>query len=76
MAHVRPESKTSKHRLASCKKGKHDFGEAQYIGAGIARQVCGTCAAVSIDLTTVDDSLDTPLVQTHRTIHSLTNKDS
>jgi hypothetical protein len=29
----------------------HDYGAMQDIGAGIARRVCATCNAVTIDLT-------------------------
>jgi hypothetical protein len=53
MSHLRPESK-QRHKLSSCKKGDHDFGEAQMIGGGITRQVCRTCSDIRIDLTAVD----------------------
>lgn len=50
MSHLRPEDKTPRLRRLSCRKGRHEFGEAQQIGGGITRQVCETCSAVSIDL--------------------------
>jgi len=53
MSHLRPELKP-RHKLSSCKKGHHDYGEAQMIGGGITRQVCQTCSDISIDLTAVD----------------------
>jgi hypothetical protein len=51
MSHIRPEPKTSKHRIAECRKGRHDYADGQHIGAGIVRRVCQTCAYVTIDLT-------------------------
>lgn len=51
MSHIRPEPKPSKHRIAECRKGSHDYAEGQHIGAGITRRVCQTCAYVTIDLT-------------------------
>lgn len=53
MTHLRQEDRR-KHRLSACRKGRHDYGEFEYVGAGIKRQVCGTCGAVSIDLTDTD----------------------
>ena len=50
MSHIRPEPKPSKHRIADCRKGSHDYAEGQHIGAGIVRRVCQTCAYVTIDL--------------------------
>jgi len=47
---MRPEVKASKHRIADCRKGNHDYAEGQHIGAGIMRRVCQTCAYVTIDL--------------------------
>jgi hypothetical protein len=61
--------------MSDCKKGQHQYSGAQYIGAGIARQVCNKCGAVSIDLTSVDDSIDTPLIHSHRSLSS-TNGDA
>lgn len=40
-----------KHRASACRRGRHDYGEKQYVGAGITRQVCATCGDVTIDLT-------------------------
>jgi hypothetical protein len=53
MSHLRPEARP-RHKLSSCKKGHHNYGETQAIGGGITRQVCETCADVTIDLTAVD----------------------
>jgi len=51
MSHIRPEQKSSKHRIAECRKGTHDYAEGQHIGAEIMRRVCQTCSYVTIDLT-------------------------
>jgi hypothetical protein len=59
MSHLRPEARP-RHKLSSCKKGHHNYGELQLIGGGITRQVCGTCADVSIDLTAVDQLAEAP----------------
>lgn len=50
MTHLR-EPDRRKHRASDCRKGRHAYGESQYIGAGITRQVCDTCGDVTIDLT-------------------------
>ncbi len=56
MTHIRSESKTSsKHKIADCRKGRHDYEQGQHIGAGIMRRVCQTCAYVTIDLSGVED---------------------
>jgi hypothetical protein len=73
MSHLTPGERSARHKISSCKKGKHLYGEPQNIGAGIVRQVCLTCAAVSIDLTGVDASIDEPVVRPHRKISSLGN---
>jgi hypothetical protein len=54
MSHLRPEAR-QRHKLSSCKKGRHNYGETQMIGGGITRQVCQTCSDVTIDLTAADD---------------------
>ncbi|HEX6301002.1 MAG TPA: hypothetical protein VF148_11100 [Acidimicrobiia bacterium] len=51
MSHLRPDDRSRKHRRSACRKGRHLFGKAQNIGAGITRQVCETCGEVTIDLT-------------------------
>ncbi|HJS71421.1 MAG TPA: hypothetical protein VJ858_01725 [Acidimicrobiia bacterium] len=51
MSHLRPEDRSLKSIRASCRKGRHFYGESQNIGAGITRQVCQTCGEVTIDLT-------------------------
>lgn len=55
MSHLRPEEKVARHRLSSCRKGHHAYGEVQRVGGGITRQVCEKCADVTIDLTGADD---------------------
>lgn len=37
--------------MSACRKGRHNYGEEQNVGAGILRRVCTTCGSVSIDLT-------------------------
>lgn len=69
MSHIRPDQGRGKHRKTECRKGRHEFGETQNIGAGIARRVCLTCSAVTIDLTSVYE-LGAPVLTTHRTIGS------
>lgn len=51
MSHLRPEDRSPKHSRSTCRKGRHPYGESQNIGGGIARQVCGLCGEVTIDLT-------------------------
>jgi hypothetical protein len=75
MSHLRPEDKAPKRTLASCRKGKHKFGDPQRIGAGIVRQVCLRCAAVTIDLTGADDSIGEPVLRAQRKISSLGKAD-
>lgn len=50
MSHLRPDDKP-KGTQAACRKGRHDYGESQSIGAGIQRRVCSICGEVTIDLT-------------------------
>jgi hypothetical protein len=50
MTHLREQDRR-KHRPSDCRKGRHAYGETQYIGAGITRRVCETCGDVTIDLT-------------------------
>ncbi len=50
MTHLREQDRR-RHRVSSCRKGRHNYGQAQDIGAGIERRVCDTCGDVSIDLT-------------------------
>lgn len=54
MSHIRPEEK-QKHRRSDCRKGRHLYGEAQNVGAGIRRQVCIECGDVTIDLSHADE---------------------
>lgn len=75
MSHVRPDSKPAKWRKSNCKKGFHDFGATQNIGAGISRRVCGRCAAVTIDLTNTYE-LAYPIRSTHPAISSMSARDS
>lgn len=67
MSHISPLGRSRKHRRSDCRKGRHHYGQAQNIGAGMRRQVCGTCSAVSIDLTGVEE-LTTPLASNQRSI--------
>lgn len=71
MSHLRAGESQRRHKLSSCKKGRHHYGEPQYIGAGIVRQVCLTCATVTIDLTGAEQVLEEPVVRAHRSIWSL-----
>ncbi len=75
MSHVHPDIRTQKHRRSDCRKGHHEYGEPQHIGAGILRRVCGTCSDVTIDLTGAGE-LTTPLVSSQSNIISLTSKHS
>lgn len=61
MTHLNEKDRTRRHRISACKRGRHDFGEAQNVGAGITRQVCRTCGEVSIDLTGTGE-LSEPLI--------------
>lgn len=49
------------------------YGEAQHIGAGIVRQVCEECGAVTIDLTGAYEAA-APLVSDNREIISLVTR--
>lgn len=73
MTHVRAEAQTTKHRISACRKGRHDFGAFQNVGAGIMRRLCETCGTVSIDLSQADE-LKGPVVTTHSTIESLSRR--
>jgi len=50
-----PEDKPVKLGRSACRKGRHDYGRAQHIGAGITRRICDSCGEVSIDLTGADE---------------------
>lgn len=73
MTHMRDEDRAARHRLSACKRGKHLYGEAQNVGAGIVRRVCVRCAEVTIDLTQSDE-LKTPLLRRTAKITSLTQR--
>lgn len=75
MTHLREEERRGRHRLSYCRKGDHNYGETQNIGAGITRRVCLTCSAVSIDLSQADEPRE-PVVQGQRTIASLSQDGS
>lgn len=75
MSHQHPDTKPQKHRKSDCRKGFHGYGEPQNVGGGILRRVCGTCAAVTIDLTQAGE-LTTPLVNTQSSIISMTARHS
>lgn len=70
MSHLRPEDKTPRLKRLSCRKGRHDFGEAQHIGGGITRRVCQACSAVSIDLTGAHE-VESPIVSENKGVISL-----
>lgn len=63
MSHLRPEDKAARHRMSSCRRGIHNYGESQRVGAGIVRKVCLTCAGVTIDLTGVDEVSETTILE-------------
>lgn len=69
MSHVRPEEKTDRHRRLSCRRGRHDYGANQNIGAGIIRRVCEACGAVNIDLS--ETELSRPVLRTGENILKL-----
>jgi hypothetical protein len=75
VSHIRPEPKAPKRRKSDCKKGLHDYGATQNIGAGIARRVCARCSAVTIDLTSTYE-LGAPVKSSHPSITSMTPGDS
>lgn len=55
-----------------CRKGHHQYGDPQGIGAGIARQVCEVCSEVTIDLTVAHEE-STPILRDKGTIGPLTS---
>ncbi len=61
MSHLRPSDRVGKHRRSDCKRGRHLYGESTDIGAGITRQVCSECGAVTIDLSGASE-LTEPIV--------------
>ena len=61
--------------MSDCRKGHHEYGEAQNVGAGILRRVCITCSGVTIDLTNAGE-LPTPLFNTQSSIISFTARHS
>lgn len=70
VSHIRPEDMAPRHRRSACRRGRHDYGKPQHIGAGITRQVCDVCASVTIDLTSTYEP-DSPVVNERRRITSL-----
>lgn len=64
MSHLRPDERI-RHRMSSCRRGRHYYGAAQNIGAGIERQVCEVCGSVSIDLTQTE-TITEPLIRIKR----------
>ena len=75
MSHLRPDDKTARHRRSDCRKGRHQYGESQNIGAGIVRRVCEVCADVTIDLTNAEE-LTKPVVKKQDTIISMAAQQS
>jgi len=75
MSHVRPEDKSTRARRNDCRKGRHTYGESQHVGAGIVRQVCDVCSAVTIDLTSADE-LRVPVLRSKSSILDMTAQQS
>jgi hypothetical protein len=73
VTHLRPEDRRPRHRRSDCRKGRHEYGEPQQIGAGITRQVCEVCSAVTIDLTGAYEA-KSGLVSDNRAIISLVTR--
>jgi hypothetical protein len=73
VTHLRPEDQRPRHRRSACRKGRHQYGEPQHIGAGIERQVCEVCSAVTIDLTGAYEA-KSALVSDNRGIISLVTR--
>ncbi|MCI0425081.1 MAG: hypothetical protein L0Z49_07115 [Actinobacteria bacterium] len=65
MTHVRPETKSPRRSRSDCRKGLHQFGETQNVGAGIGRRVCAICNAVTIDLTATHEPVE-PVIGSRR----------
>ena len=74
MSHLRPEDQP-KPSKASCRKGRHHYGEALSIGAGIKRRVCETCGEVTIDLTGIEEVTE-PVLRSKPNITALSLGDS
>lgn len=70
MSHLSPEDRSERHRRSSCRRGRHDYGAYQNIGAGIIRRVCDACGSVTIDLTNADE-LKAPVVPSRDNILKL-----
>lgn len=75
MSHLHPEPKKQKQRRSDCRKGSHEYGQPQNIGAGIVRRVCSLCSAVTIDLTNADE-LTTPVISPQSNIIAMTARHS
>lgn len=75
MSHIGPTNKEPRQRRSDCRKGRHEYGEPQNIGAGILRRVCALCAMVTIDLTSADE-LTTPLIPNQTSILSIADQES
>lgn len=75
MSHLGHIDESPRRRRADCRKGSHDYGEPQNVGAGILRRVCQLCAMVSIDLTNTDEPT-TPLTPDKPSMHSMADQQS
>ena len=75
VTHLRPEDRRPRQRRLACRRGRHEFGEPQHIGAGIVRQVCDVCSAVTIDLTGAYEA-KTALISDNRGIISLVTRET
>jgi hypothetical protein len=67
VSHISYDEKRERHKKAECRKGRHLYGPKQSVGAGIYRQVCATCSAVTIDLTNVHE-LAGPVMTSQRSL--------
>ncbi len=74
VSHIRPDERRQ-HSNSDCRKGRHEFGESQNIGAGILRRVCEFCHWVTIDLTNADE-LTAPDMPGRTSIRSLAPQQS
>jgi hypothetical protein len=75
VSHLTPEDRASRTSRFACRKGRHYYGEAQNIGAGILRRVCETCGEVTIDLTGAEEVTE-PVLRDSPSFQSLPRRDS
>lgn len=75
MSHLRPDERIQRHRKSHCKKGRHEYGESQNVGAGILRRICEVCGIINIDLTSADE-LETPVIPKKTNLASMAPRES